>query len=78
MLFAQLTDLHIGFEKNNPDELNFRRVAAAIDYVKGLALPPDRLFLTGDLTDNGDRESYERLRDLISGCAFPVHLCTGN
>lgn len=78
MLFAQLTDLHIGFEKNNPDELNFRRVAAAIDYVKGLALPPDRLFLTGDLTDHGDQESYERLRDLIAGCAFPVHLCTGN
>jgi len=78
VLIAQLTDLHIGFDLDNPDELNFRRVATAIDYVKGLAVAPDRLFLTGDLTDNGDVASYERLRSLIDGCDFPVHLCTGN
>lgn len=78
MLFAQLTDLHIGFERDNPDELNFQRVAAAIAYVKSLSVPPDRLFLTGDLTDNGDIASYHRLRGLIEDCTFPVHLCTGN
>ncbi|KQX18473.1 MULTISPECIES: phosphodiesterase [unclassified Sphingomonas] len=78
MLIAQLTDLHIGFDLDNPDELNFHRVASAIDYVKGLSVVPDRLFLTGDLTDNGDIASYERLRGLIDGCGFPVHLCTGN
>jgi len=78
MLIAQLTDLHIGFDLDNPDELNFRRVAAAIDYVKGLSVVPDRLFLTGDLTDHGDIASYERLKELIDGCAFPVHLVTGN
>lgn len=78
MLIAQLTDLHIGFDLENPDELNFHRVAAAIDYVKGLSVVPDRLFLTGDLTDHGDVASYERLKGLIDSCAFPVHLCVGN
>ena len=78
MLIAQLTDLHIGFDLDNPDELNLRRVAAAIDYVKGLSVKPDRLFLTGDLTDHGDRASYDKLKGLIDGCGFPVHLCTGN
>ena len=78
MLIAQLTDLHIGFDLDNPDELNFRRVAAAIDYVYGLSVVPDRLFLTGDLTDHGDVPSYERLRRLIDDCGFPVHLVTGN
>ena len=78
MLIAQLTDLHIGFDLENPDELNFHRVAAAIDYVKGLSVVPDRLFLTGDLTDHGDVASYERLKGLVDGCGFPVHLCVGN
>jgi 3',5'-cyclic AMP phosphodiesterase CpdA len=73
-----LTDLHIGFDLDNPDELNFRRVAAAIDYVKSLSVTPDRLFLTGDLTDHGDLASYLRLKGLIDGCDFPVHLCVGN
>ena len=78
MLIAQLTDLHIGFDQDNPDELNFRRVASAIDYVKGLSVSPDRLFLTGDLTDHGDLKSYVRLKSLIDSCNFPVHLCVGN
>jgi Icc protein len=78
MLIAQLTDLHIGFDLENADELNFRRVASAIEYVKGLAVPPDRMFLTGDLTDHGDLASYRRLKGLIDECDFPVHLCVGN
>lgn len=78
MLIAQLTDLHIGFDLENPDELNFRRVSSAIDYVKNLSVAPDRMFLTGDLTDHGDARSYQRLKALIAGCDFPVHLCVGN
>jgi len=78
MLIAQLTDLHIGFDFDDPDELNVRRVAAAITYVKNLTVKPDMLMLTGDLTDHGDFASYRRLRDLIADCPFPVHLVVGN
>jgi 3',5'-cyclic AMP phosphodiesterase CpdA len=78
MLIAQLTDLHIGFDLGNPDELNLKRVCMAIDYVKGLSVKPDHLFLTGDLTEHGDIVSYEKLKAVIDGCDFPVHLATGN
>ncbi len=78
MLIAQLTDLHIGFDLGNPAELNLRRVRAAIDYVNGLSVLPDRLMLTGDLADHGDVASYEKLKTLIDDCDFPVHLCVGN
>ena len=78
MLIAQLTDLHIGFDLDNPDELNVRRVASAIDYLKALSVKPDRLFLSGDLTDRGELKSYHQLKALIEGCDFPVHLCVGN
>jgi Icc protein len=78
MLIAQLTDLHIGFDPDNPDELNIRRVASALEYLKNLSVTPDRLLLTGDVTDHGDVKSYTRLRKLIDGCPFPVHLCVGN
>lgn len=78
MLIAQLTDLHIGFDLDNPDELNVRRLASAIDHLNALSVKPDRLFLSGDLTDHGDLKSYLRLKSLIQGCDFPVHLCVGN
>jgi 3',5'-cyclic AMP phosphodiesterase CpdA len=78
MLIAQLTDLHIGFDLDNPDELNVRRLASAIDHLNALSVKPDRLFLSGDLTDHGDLKSYLRLKALIEDCDFPVHLCVGN
>jgi 3',5'-cyclic AMP phosphodiesterase CpdA len=78
MLIAQLTDLHLGFETGNPDELNARRLNIALDWLGNLAVRPDMLFLSGDLADRGEIESYERLRDKIRALAFPVYLCVGN
>jgi 3',5'-cyclic AMP phosphodiesterase CpdA len=78
MLIAQLTDIHLGYELNNPDEPNISRFDAALSWLKNLSVMPDMLFLTGDLTDHGDVASYERLRDMIADLPFPVHLCVGN
>lgn len=78
MLIAQLTDLHLGFEIDSPDELNRRRLDQAIAWLGNLTVKPDMLFLTGDLVDRGDVASYERLRDAIEPCDFPVYLCVGN
>jgi len=78
MLIAQLTDLHIGFDLENPDELNLRRLDAALGYLNGLSVKPDHLFLTGDLTDHGDLKSYGKLKASIARCDFPIHLCVGN
>jgi Icc protein len=78
MLIAQLTDLHLGFEADNPSEFNRQRLDTAVTWLNNLTVKPDMLFLTGDLTDRGDIESYERLRDAMGNCKFPVYLCVGN
>jgi len=78
MLIAQLTDLHLGFDADDPDELNICRFDTALNWLNNLSVVPDMLFLTGDLADHGDVASYERLRDRIQNLAFPVYLCVGN
>lgn len=51
MLIAQLSDIHAA-----PDNDNLTRLQKAIDWL--IALHPDLLVVTGDLTDDGWREGY--------------------
>lgn len=76
MLIAQLTDIHLGFEPGNPDELNARRLDQAIAAV--LAHEPDLVLATGDLTEHGDPDSYARLRKAFAAMPVPVLPCLGN
>ena len=76
MLIAQLTDIHLGFEPNNPDELYRRRLDQAIAAV--LAHKPDLLLATGDLTDLGAPDCYGRLRAAFDALPFPVLPLVGN
>jgi 3',5'-cyclic-AMP phosphodiesterase len=78
MLIAQVTDIHLGFEPNNPAEFNRQRLDQVIARLQSMKPQPDLLFLSGDLVDRGDIESYERLRDIVAECPFPVWMCLGN
>lgn len=78
MLIAQITDIHIGFEPDNPTELNRQRLDAALAAIAALDRQPDMLLATGDLVDRGDKESYRRLREALAGCPYPVWPCLGN
>lgn len=78
MLIAQITDLHLGFEPGNAGELNRQRLDMVVAKLAALDPRPDMLLATGDLTDRGDSESYERLRDALSPLPFPVHFLFGN
>lgn len=78
MLLAQITDIHIGFESGNPNEFNRLRLDQVMNRLTGGPNAPDVLLATGDLTDRGDLESYERLRDALAGVPFPVLPCVGN
>jgi len=78
VLVAQITDLHIGFEPDNPDEPNMQRLRAVIDRLVDGPNRPDLLLMSGDLTECGDAESYRRLAEAVSRCPFPVHAMTGN
>ena len=61
MLVAQITDVHIGFDKGNPEEHNMVRLRAALDRLVNGANQPDLLILSGDLTEDGAPEDYARL-----------------
>jgi 3',5'-cyclic-AMP phosphodiesterase len=78
MLIAQITDIHLGFDPDNPTEFNRRRLDQVIRVLTAMTPQPDLLLATGDLVDRGDRDSYRRLRNALSVCPFPVWPCMGN
>lgn len=78
MLIAQVTDIHLGFDPGNPDEANRKRLDQVLRALHDGPNRPDLLLATGDLTDRGDADSYHRLADAFSQCAFPVWPCMGN
>lgn len=78
MLIAQLTDIHIGFEPGNPDEPNMQRLRAVIARLRDGPNRPDVVLLTGDLTEQGDAESFARLAETVGALPCPVWPMTGN
>jgi 3',5'-cyclic AMP phosphodiesterase CpdA len=79
MLIAQVTDIHLGFDPGNPDELNRRRLDVALRSLCDMIPLPDMLLVTGDLADTGDDSaSYARLKGAVADLPFPVHYALGN
>ncbi|HYJ83689.1 MAG TPA: phosphodiesterase [Allosphingosinicella sp.] len=79
MLIAQITDVHLGFEPGNPDELNRKRLDRTLRTLSEMAPRPDLLLATGDLADTGDdSESYARLKEAVADLPFPVFYALGN
>lgn len=79
MLVAQITDIHLGFEPGNPDELNRQRLDRTLKVLTEMSPRPDLLLATGDIADNGDDNvSYRRFGEAIAGLPFPVYPAMGN
>ncbi len=78
LLIAQITDIHIGFEPENPDEPNMHRLRAVLERLFNGPNTPDVLLLTGDLTENGDDGSFKRLADAVAAAPCPVWPIPGN
>lgn len=77
-LIAQITDLHIGFIPDTPDEANRQRLDTVIDTLINGPNRPDMLIVSGDIADRGDDASYARVADILARCPFPVYPCVGN
>lgn len=74
-----MTDIHIGFDPDaKPEELNRIRFRKTLDRVLASPNPIDMLVLSGDLTDRGDRDSFEKAAALLAVCPFPVYPMVGN
>lgn len=78
MLIAQVTDIHLGFQPDDPAEMNRRRLDEVVAALIALTPQPDLLVLTGDLTENGTIASYETLKSVTAGLPFPVLYALGN
>jgi 3',5'-cyclic-AMP phosphodiesterase len=75
-LLLQISDPHIGADwgRVEPDECLLRAVEAILD----LADRPDALLVSGDLSQNGTPEEYQRLRDLLAPLDLEPHVLPGN
>jgi Icc protein len=78
-LIAQVTDLHIGFDRGNPHELNIRRLNMVIDHLMAMQPKPSLLMVTGDLVEHGDDlEAYRHMKALVGRWDGPVLWALGN
>lgn len=75
-LLLQISDTHLGanWMGIDPDECLLRAVEAILD----LPQRADALVISGDLTQNGTPEEYERLRELIAPLDLEPHVLPGN
>ena len=79
MLFAQVTDLHIGYDRDNIHELNVRRLNMVVDHLNAMRPKPSLLLVTGDLVEFGDDEgAYEHMIALVGRWEGRVAWCLGN
>jgi 3',5'-cyclic AMP phosphodiesterase CpdA len=70
MLIAQITDIHLGFEPDTPDEFNRLRLDRTVQALLEMDPRPDLLLATGDLVDRGDRKATNGCARLCPGCRF--------
>ncbi len=78
MLIAQITDIHLGFQPDDPAELNRKRLDAVLASLVALTPQPDLLLATGDLTEEGTIASYTTLKTVFDALPFPVLPALGN
>ena len=79
LLIAQITDIHLGFEPDNPAEFNRKRLDQTLRTLAAMTPRPDLLLATGDLADTGDDQvSYRRLKGALADYPIPVWFCMGN
>ncbi len=78
MLIAQITDIHLGFQPDDPAEMNRQRFDAVMAALLAMQPQPDLLLATGDLTESGTIASYQMLKAAFDVLPFPVLPALGN
>ncbi|MCT7951616.1 3',5'-cyclic-AMP phosphodiesterase [Ancylothrix sp. C2] len=80
LLVAQLTDIHL-FATPQQELVGFptsESFLAVLQTLKELQPSPDLLLLTGDLSQDHTKESYQHLQQLISPLGIPTYWLPGN
>jgi 3',5'-cyclic-AMP phosphodiesterase len=77
MIIAQISDTHISLDsaRNRETEAALQR---AVRHLMNLPVLPDVVIVSGDCTDNGRVEEYERFKALLQPLTMPVYVIPGN
>ena len=77
---AQVTDIHLFADENQEllGLLTTRSFKAVVERLLSLQPQPDLLLLTGDLSQDGTPESYDRVQKLLSPLKTPTYWIPGN
>lgn len=78
MLIAQITDMHLGFQPGDPNELNRKRLDSVIAALLEDGRIPDIMLVTGDLAEHGAVPTYRTLKHIFGQLPFPVWPILGN
>ncbi|MFA6220445.1 MAG: metallophosphoesterase [Erythrobacter sp.] len=74
--FLQISDTHIGFKKEaNPDVVG--TLKATIAKVRALAVQPDFIVHTGDITHLATPEQFDTAQQLLNELNLPIHFVPG-
>jgi Icc protein len=79
--FIHITDLHLSHPDLNDPSLHSDTVATftkIINAISKIEPKPNFVILSGDLTNTGEKKSYELLKNLLRFLSMPVILALGN
>jgi 3',5'-cyclic AMP phosphodiesterase CpdA len=80
MLIAQISDLHLksdqAFAYDVADTADALR--RTVDHLNHMVSDPDVVLITGDISDDGSRQSYDLARKLLFDLKAPFYLIPGN
>ena len=80
MLIAQITDFHVGriIETDNGAIDLFDRLKEMVLHLTNLDPRPDLVVVSGDISNHGNTEDYERSRALLDTMQIPYLVMPGN
>ena len=79
--FIHITDLHLSHPDLDDPNLHSDTEGAFREIIKVILLmeeKPKFVVLSGDLTNTGDKKSYQLLKELLKLLSVPVILAIGN
>ena len=79
--FIHITDLHLSHPDLDDPNLHSDTEGAFREIIKAILLmeeKPNFVVLSGDLTNTGEKKSYQLLKDLLKPLSTPVILAIGN
>jgi 3',5'-cyclic AMP phosphodiesterase CpdA len=80
MLIAQISDVHLSKGEHSKDFHNhcLENLQKTVDRINNLPALPDMVIVTGDISNDGSRESIVKFRDAISELNAPFLIVPGN